>query len=263
MRFRCQMHGFGLVMKSVLDHNVAQAIIASASRVVRFSKRSHAFKNALKQRAKTSGAACTGTLKSANGTRMTSVELCLSSVKKHELVLKAIMMDEESKDKKDRIVKQDVADIISVRLFFEKLLCNFTFKSLSKSPFPIFSFPSVLQDDMFWIKIKGITELLEPFSQIIMACQSADTSLSDIVRYWGFLGGAVRRVLATQAQRLGSEYLRHVAVSYCRRFMQLDLPLARLGFFLDPRYKIVLAEPGGDGLCEEARIALRNVARLF
>ncbi len=79
---RCMMHGFGLVMGSMLAHPWAKKLVVAAQKLVTFFRASSRPMALLRQEAALQGIFTT--LSSSNKTRMTSVQICINSV----LVLK-------------------------------------------------------------------------------------------------------------------------------------------------------------------------------
>jgi hypothetical protein len=81
VRCRCSMHGFSLVLKSVLAHPWAKDLLMRAQQVVTYFRASHAPLAALRAAAEELG--ITQGLQSSNTTRMTSGYGCTSSVQRN------------------------------------------------------------------------------------------------------------------------------------------------------------------------------------
>ncbi len=89
---RCMMHGFALVIGSLLAHSWAASIIKRAQVLVRYFRNSHQQHAKLQQLAEQQG--ITIGLQRANTTRFTSAYLCLDSVRKYEPVFRALLQSE-------------------------------------------------------------------------------------------------------------------------------------------------------------------------
>ncbi len=151
------MHGFGLLMGSILAHPWAKGVVVKAQRLVSFFRASTRPMTQLREVATTFGIR-TG-FSSSNKTRLTSVHMCGVSV----LALK---------DPLRSMVRQ-----------------------VARSTLPHWAI--VLVEDAkreFWEQLEVLCSVLAPYSQVIMAVQSNTTTLADIVRYWIYLARELLRL---------------------------------------------------------------------
>ena len=137
------MHAFGLVMKAAIAFPWAKLHILAAQRIVTFFRASHAPLAELRAAAKQLG--ITRGVQSANKTRMTSVELCLSSLLDNAAAFTLLLQTKEH--------------IISNKVVL-----------------------ATLRKPEFWANLKLLRRVLQPFSQVIMAVQRDATTLADISR---------------------------------------------------------------------------------
>lgn len=97
---------------------------------------------------------------------------------------------------------------------------------------------AIIDDLMFFAKVKQICQLLEPFTLVITAVQAARTTLADVMSYWLHL--------AKQMTSAASQELPHASKAHC--FMAYNLcheemisPLRKLALFLHPVYRDVVS----------------------
>jgi hypothetical protein len=144
------MHGFGLLMGSILGHPWAKAILMKAQKLVSYFRSSTRPMAHLREIAAALGIR-TG-FSSSNKTRFTSVHMCVVSV----LALK---------DPLRSMVRQ-----------------------AGRTMLPGWAI-ALIEDTTreFWEQIELLCSVLAPYSQVIMAVQANSTTLADITRYWIYL----------------------------------------------------------------------------
>jgi hypothetical protein len=141
---RCMMHAFALLLASILGHPFAKDLVHRGQRVVTFVRASH-FPNAkIQEQAEILG--ISGTLKTSNKTRFTSVLICLESVLLLESALVAVARQHANLFKK-------VPEVIQT-----------------------------INDRQFWVQLEGLCKLLRPVGDIIMGVQRDCTTCADITR---------------------------------------------------------------------------------
>jgi hypothetical protein len=139
--YRCYMHGFHLVIGSILSYAWAKAVVADAQRIVTYFKASHFPLEKLYGERDRQGIK-TG-LVTSNATRFTSVADMMNSL----LVLRHAL--------------QSIASAALVTV------------------------PRVLKinkSDRFWINLKSISMMLQPFTLVVMAIQHKEALLADVFR---------------------------------------------------------------------------------
>jgi hypothetical protein len=138
------MHGFSLVLKSVLAHPWAKDLLLRSQQVVTYFRASHAPLAALRAAAKELG--ITTCLQSSNTTRMTSSYGCTSSVQAHQPAF--TRMSSSSSDV--QIANTDVGD--------------------------------TLGDAAFWDDLSSLNKVLAPISRVIKVLQGDAATLADVSR---------------------------------------------------------------------------------
>jgi hypothetical protein len=140
------MHAFALLLGNMMTHDWAKDLLVKAQKIVVYINSSHKpralFLEALKQRQGQQVG-----LQTSNGTRLTSSQLCESSVLKNES----------------------------------------TFQTMLEIPGALEAFTSaavvaLLQDRQFFMDLEKLDAVLSPIAWVIMAVQRKDTSLADITR---------------------------------------------------------------------------------
>ena len=135
------MHGFHLVIGSILSHAWAAAIVSKAQRLVTYFRSSHMPLGKLYEEARRLGV--TTSLVTSNKTRFTSVADMLASLLKFKLPFQTIGLPTIVKDSRIR---------------------------------------GIIHDDQFWMDLKTISTLLQPFSQVVVAIQAKEALLADVFR---------------------------------------------------------------------------------
>ncbi len=146
------MHAFALLMKALMGHPWAKEAVTRAQRLVTFFRASNRIRALLQNFVPNQKPK---TLLSANKTRFTSVEASLTSVMGLKYALKSLM--QWDCDEPKQIIPQWVHTIVA-------------------------------DDRGLWEVLEVLLAVLVPYSQVIMAAQSDMTTLSDMPRYWGYLG---------------------------------------------------------------------------
>jgi hypothetical protein len=137
------MHGFNLVLGSVLSFPWAQRLVVSAQRVVTYFKASHMPLALLRDAAERNNIN-TG-LRSANKTRFTSKHDCIKSVLTNQPAFTILLQQH-----RNAITNADVVDI--------------------------------LEDHTFWADLSQLDKVLAPLSKVIMAVQANRSMLADVCR---------------------------------------------------------------------------------
>lgn len=137
------MHGFNLVLGSVLAYSWSKNLVVRAQQVVTYFRASHAPLAALRKAAEE--LQITQGLQSSNTTRFTSNYACTSSVQGHAPAFTLV---------KQRgsvvITNQDVA--------------------------------ATLEDAAFWADLAKLNKVLKPISRVVMVVQGDSTTMADICR---------------------------------------------------------------------------------
>jgi hypothetical protein len=147
------MHGFALLLGSVMGHIWAKSLVAEAQTIISYfrgSNRPYALLQAIAKDQKLSKSA----LITSNTTRMTSVEMA-------------------------------VASVLRLQACFAQLLANFAGKegdlfNLKKAPQR--AMLAILKSAMFWAKLSFLHTILQPVCKVIMAIQAKHATLSDVTR---------------------------------------------------------------------------------
>ena len=147
----CMMHGFALILKSVLAHSFATTLISTAQRVVTFFRSSHQPLALLANCAAELGVR--GGLKTSNQTRITSVHMCLESVLRLEEAFKRFLKLRDTPGFPAGLNKPEKRELLAT-----------------------------LEDRTFWCKLEALCKLLEPLTKVIMAVQGAQTTIADLAR---------------------------------------------------------------------------------
>ena len=135
------MHGFHLVIGSILSYTWAAALVSRAQRLVTHFRNSHIPLGKLYQEARRQGV--TTSLISSNKTRFTSV-----------------------------------ADMLAALLKFKLPFQNIGTAAIVKDG----RISEIIHDDRFWLDLKSISTLLQPFSQVVIAIQAKRALLADVFR---------------------------------------------------------------------------------
>eukprot|EP00775_Hariotina_reticulata_P003312 gene3312-3588_t len=150
LEMRCAMHGFNLVLGSILSHPWAQEVITKSQSIVTYFRASHQPLAFLRAAAKQCGVK--QELQSSNKTRFTSKHMCTSSVQANAPA-------------------------------FNVLLGDATQAAAIRNPDVL----AVLEDNTYWNDLKKLNRLQEPLTQVIMAVQRGNATMADVCRYWLYL----------------------------------------------------------------------------
>ncbi len=188
------MHAFSTTMASVVGHSYATKLVTRAHRLVTFFRASHQPLAFLKQLASSLG--IKRMLITSNKTRFTSVHASLESVVRLQSALQEVNRQRPS----------ILSDLVI----------------------------SIIEDEMFFVRLKQLCKLLEPFSLVIAAVQAARTTLADLMRYWLFLA---KLLTGFSSDGLPPEFKAHCFMAYNLRHMEMVNPLCKLALFLHPLYR--------------------------
>jgi hypothetical protein len=147
----CMMHGFALILKSIVAHPLACAIVSDVQRVVTFFRSSHqplAFLRACAREVNIR----TG-LQTSNQTRITSVHMCLESMLKLETAFKALLQRKDDPAFPPTLLERKRSWVLER-----------------------------LGSRTFWVKLEELCKVLEPLTRVIMAVQSAHATMADLTR---------------------------------------------------------------------------------
>jgi hypothetical protein len=198
------MHAFALVLASFAGHVWARTVITDAQRVVSYIRSSTLPANLVRQAAKALGVKGGG-LQSSNKTRFTSVVDCLASVARNHLALTAVL---ESGDIKNAEVTL------------------------------------ILQSEPFWRRLKFLCRLLEPFAQVVMAMQHRTSTLSDVTRYFCWLGARLSELESEfEDGECGAQHVQ--AAPLCCVHPSLELHLACMCSCLQDALRVELQPARG------------------
>lgn len=241
------MHGFGLVLKSVLAYPWAKDLVMRAQQLVTYFRASHAPLAALRAAAKELG--ITKGLQSSNTTRMTSSYSCTSSVQAHHPAFTRMSSSGDV-----QITNRDVTDTLEDAAFWASL------STLNKVLSPICRAIMVVQGDQTTLAdvsrcasaalvccgggshvVNSSVPAPCTISAVLLyapiACrnqmQVLDAVSSLLCRCWLYLADALGKVLAP----LPEGFQTHIIWAFSTRAKQQDQPLCRLALFLDPRYR--------------------------
>ena len=225
------MHAFALVLAAMVGHEWARGVVTQAQRVVTHIRASHQPMAHMRKSAKECGVQGGG-LRTSNKTRFTSVLECLLSVLRNEAPLRSLLQ---------------LGILTSAEV------------------------KATLQSADFWRRLAFLCRLLQPIAEVVMAIQRRSATLSDVTRFFCYLGRMLleleldfpdggcaawtNHAFAHAAYHLHGQLSRtpahaeafkaHCAAAYNRRVREMNIPLARLALFLDPRYKLA-ANPSTD-----------------
>jgi hypothetical protein len=152
------MHGFSLVMTSILAHPWAKQLQVFSQKLVQYFRASTRPMWVLLTIAKAQG--INTTLHSSNKTRMTSVYICLQSVHALKDALRSLLRKSSSEINLPRWLLTLIED----------------------------------QDRTYWEQLGSLCQVLAPFSQVVMAVQGDGTTLADITRYWIYLARELKKL---------------------------------------------------------------------
>ncbi|DBA77178.1 TPA: hypothetical protein ACH3X1_009752 [Trebouxia sp. C0004] len=185
-------------MASVMGHKYATGLITRAQKLVTFFRASRQPLALLKKLAGNMG--IKRMLITSNKTRFTSVHASLESVVRLQSALQEIARQQASLLSKEAL--------------------------------------NIINDDMFFVRLKQICRLLEPFSLVIAAVQAARTTLADVMRYWLHLA---KSVTGSSSDCLPPAFKAHCFVAYNLRHQEMVSPLCKLALFLHPLYRDVVS----------------------
>ncbi|DBB02777.1 TPA: Potassium transporter, variant 3 [Trebouxia sp. C0004] len=194
VEFRCMMHAFNTCMGSLLGHAWAKKIVKRNQKMVTSVRASHLPLTELGMIANRMG--ITRMLITSNKTRFTSVHASMESVVRLQPALT------ELADKQPYLL---------------------TDKALA-----------LITDDMFFIKLKKLCYLLEPFTLVIHAVQSNDTTAADVMRYWLLLAKHISKL---PSDSVDADFKAHCFTAYNLRHNEMVSPLCQLALLLHPLYR--------------------------
>ncbi len=203
------MHAFSTCMGSLLGHQWAQKLIKQVQDLITSIRASHRPKALLEQIAKRMG--INRMLITSNKTCFTSVHASIESVLRLQPALQELARQHP--------------DCLSKQLF------------------------DCISDDMFFIMIKQLCKILEPFTLVIQAVQAACATLADVTRYWLYLAKTISQL---PFQSIDSAFRRWCCIAFNMRQQEMLSPLCKLALFLHPLYRDALA--GSSGLWEEISV---------
>jgi hypothetical protein len=138
------MHGFNLVLGSIMAFPWAKDLVVRSQQVVTYFKASHQALAVL--RAAAAKVPVQRELHSSNTTRMTSSHECTSSVQANHPAFVILMRSEDAAAVKSAPVK------------------------------------AILSDRAYWDSLELLNKLLEPLTKVIIAVQGHRTTLADVCR---------------------------------------------------------------------------------
>ena len=103
-----------------------------------------------------------------------------------------------------------------------------------------------VSDDMFFIMIKQLCKILEPFTLVIQAVQAACATVADVTRYWLYLAKMISQL---PFQSIDSAFRKWCCIAFNMRQAEMLTPMCKLTLFLRPLYRDALA--GNSSLWEE------------
>lgn len=148
-RRRCAMHGFNLVLKSVLSDLWAEVLAFRSQQVVTYFRSSHKPLADLHEVA--AGLEIKEGLRSSGTTRFTSTYSCTSSVMRHKLTFDLLLQ----RNSTNIITSQDVLN--------------------------------TLEDATFWVELAKLNKLLTPISKVVMVVQGDRATMAGVCRCWLYL----------------------------------------------------------------------------
>ena len=193
------MHCFSTCMGSVMGHKFAATLVTRAQSLVSFFRASHKPLALLQEYAAAKG--IKRMLVTSNKTRFTSVHAMLESV----LRLQDVLLQ----------LAQEHSQLLSAAVL------------------------GVLADDMFFIQLKQLCQLLVPFTLVIHAVQSDEATLADVMRYWYYLARCMDKL---RSNLTDADFKAHCMAAFNWRVQDMHNPLAQLGLFLHPWYRGVTAK---------------------
>lgn len=168
----CVLHALALGMAAIIRQPEVHAVITDVQKVAAFVRASQLLDH-------------NQGLQASTKTRLTSVYECLSSFVPMKHVFQSmILLDERFLDaateKKDGDGKQLLA------------------------PAGVERIRALMAGELFWAQAAEITELLQPFVQVLTMVQSNKTTLADVQRYWLYLAQSLERRLMNEASSLSA-----------------------------------------------------------
>ena len=97
---------------------------------------------------------------------------------------------------------------------------------------------TTIGSDMFFVRLKQICRLLEPFTLVIVVVQTARATLDDAMRYWLFLA---KQITHLNSESMPMEFKAHCFTAYSLRHNEIVNLVLKLGLFLHPLYRDVLS----------------------
>lgn len=188
------MHAFNTCMGSLMGHAWAKKIVKRSQKVVTSIRASHLPLNELSQIAKRMG--ITRMLITSNKTRFTSVHAMMESLVRLQPALTELATTQPY-------------------LLTDKAL-------------------ALITDDMFFIKLKKLCFLLEPFTLVIYAVQGNDTTAADVMRYWLLLAKHISKL---PHDSVDADFKSHCFTAYNLRHDEMVSPLCQLALVLHPLYR--------------------------
>lgn len=191
------MHGFGLVIGSILGHKWARAVVKQAQRLVTFFRASHKAIKFLRLAA--IARKITKLLRTANATRFTSVANMLDSVLGLEQALLAVASEHP--------------DIFRARSTKSKSKQKGAQNAESNGVLVL----QTIQSRTFWAKLEPLCQLLDPLTRVTQAVQAADATLASVFRYshMFFLAMTACRVCISGAFHESVSNSQHVLPAIC------------------------------------------------
>jgi hypothetical protein len=96
-----------------------------------------------------------------------------------------------------------------------------------------------INNDMFFVRLKQLCRLLEPFSLVIAAVQAARCTLADVMCYWLFLA---KQVTGDSSDGLPPGFKAHCFVAYNIRHEEMVTPWCKVALFVHPLYRDVVSQ---------------------
>ena len=203
------MHAFSTCMGSLLGHYWAQKLIKRVQDLVTSFRASHKPKALLEQIAKRMG--IKRMLITSNKTRFTSVHASIESVLRLQPALQELARQHPD------CLNDQLTECIS--------------------------------DDMFFIMIKQLCKILEPFTLVIQAVQAACATLANVTRYWLYLAKMISQL---PVQSIDSAFRQWCYIAFNMRQEEMLSPLCKLALFLHPLYRDAIG--GSSALWEEISV---------
>lgn len=192
----CAAHGLNLLLGDIFKIQTFQLIISNAKEVVKYVKNKQALLSVFNAKQKVKKGSASSTLKLPAETRWCSNLIMFRSLLNgKESLQETVLIEELNVDKKIRQV--------------------------------------VLDNDMFWMSINSLVNMLEPICDGLTVIESDSATLSDVPRIFLCIKESLDTLVLTPLQTEEEEEVKNIIETRRMMFCQ---PIHYAAYILDPRY---------------------------